>query len=205
MPICNECTTPCNCLVSEDGFRAGRGVEDGRRNTNVTGVGTVENPYVIEFQQSGLYRPPSGEIHKNGQITFNATGDDVSGATVQWESPTGTFTFYLASFMALTTGNFHVVGANCVFPANATGTRRLEIIGIDEEGNQHVVAGDSQTGSAARATRLSCSAFTAGLLTPNPAILPIFSNPKIDVWTVGILQDSGGSLTADIKFWMTTL
>ena len=204
MPTCG-CTTPCNCLVDEDGYRSGH-PEQGRRSTVVTGRGVAEDPYVIEFQLSGEYRPPSAEIRMTGVVIANNFGtvEFFTPENVQWESPNNNV-YTAVSFYFMLTGSFHAVGASASFAANATGTRHLDIFGIDEEGNGHFVAGNTQHGNATRPTICATSTLTAGLFTPTPAVLANFSNQRINVFNIGVRQTSGVALTTNLKFWMTTI
>lgn len=208
MPTCNQCATPCNCLLTEDGFRAGRGDTDGRRNTTVTGNGTADNPYVTSFQMSGEYRPPAGELRKtNSETTVNNVGESILTDSVYWESPGTVFFYYPASgLVALTVGNFHVVGASVSFAPAATGSRRMSLFGNDQDGNTYRVAGDVQHGTTGSNTILSCAGFTSGVLTPSPDVQAVFSNTNIDTWAIGVSQDSGGDLDIEeVRFWMATL
>lgn len=207
MPTCNQCLTPCNCLMSEDGFRAGRGNEDGRRNSVLTGVGTTTDPYVVQFQMSGEYRPPAGELRAANLTVNNTSTKNVTSAdapSIYWDSPDSVFTFYPGVLLTLTTGNYHVVGASASFAANSTGVRRLALLGTDETGGTYTVAGDEQSGHATKNTILTCSGFNTGVLTPSPAIFVTFSNTKINTWAVGLWQNSGVPLLVTCKFWMVT-
>lgn len=207
MPTCNQCLTPCNCLMNEDGFRAGRGDEDGRRNTVISGVGTTTDPYVIQFQMSGEYRPPSGELRVSPITVNNSSAKFVTTAdapSVYWDSPGSVFTFYPGNLLTITTGNYHVVGASASFAANSTGVRRLAILGTNETGATYTVAGDEQSGHATKNTILTCTGFNTGVLTPSPAIAVVFSNTQINGWAVGLWQNSGVSLQVTFKFWMVT-
>lgn len=207
MPTCNRCGTSCNCLLTEDGFRAGRGAVDGRRNTTVTGNGSFENPYVTSFQMSGEYRPPAGELRAGPENTTNGVGEFLYSDSVYWESPSSVFFYYPnAGFVGLTEGNFHVVGASVSFAPMSSGSRRLTLHGLDQNGERYRLAGDVQDGIAGTSTVLSCAGFSSGVLTPGPSIQAMFSNTRIDAWAVGVRQDSGGDLEVqEMRFWMATL
>lgn len=207
MPLCNSCLTPCNCLVTEDGFRAGRGTEDGRRNTVVTGVGTTENPFVIQFQMSGEYRPPSGEVRITDEATLSGIGDLVdSGISIYWDSPNSIFTFRPNNGLtALLTGTYHMVGASASFAPAPGGVRRLTIFGVDEGGNSYYMAGDTQNGNATKSTICTTSGFSAGILTPSALVATVFSNTKINAWAVGLFQSAGVAINVQVKFWVVTV
>lgn len=217
--ICG-CINPCNCLVEEDGLYAVR-PQDGRRNTVVSGTGTPANPIVIEFQHSEFYRPPAGEVRvfdktiPSAVTPGNAVGPSEGDTLVTiYQTPTTVFSVVALPFteaITSTKGHFHVVGASARFAANAGGSqRRIGIIGLPPDpaviSDDLLLAAQEGLGNAGRDTVLTCTGFSPGLLIPPSPLSPNVSDTRIDLWAVGVNQDSGGPLLIEeIKFWMVTV
>lgn len=212
---CQNCTATCNCQLSEDGYEAFRS-QDGRHNITVSGNGTGENPFVLEFQQSEFYRPPAGELSISTSRVFISGADErvdpsQDSVVTIYESPNDFFLFIpTASTDAVTFVNntFHVVGASLTFVAQSSGIRFMRIKSPHPlNGSDVYVAGNSQGGRATSPTTLTCAGYSPGFMpgpsTPIPALL---SDISIDGWGIGFWQTSGSPLTVTkIKFWAVTL
>lgn len=207
-----NCVSPCNCLVTEDGFNANRS-DDGRRNTVVSGFGSINDPYVIEFQQSEFYRPPSGERRSTHTLNVSTTGTfgifSVGAAFIDvYQSPGEVFiiipTSVVSNYIAATRGYFNIVGASATFaPSNTTGARKLMISGSKPDGLDAFLTGVTQHGSASVSTILTCSMMTPGVFIERPTngIKKGYSH-----WIVTVRQNSGAPINvSNVKFWMTTL
>lgn len=203
MPICNECTSPCNCRIDEDGPFSNR-FDDGRRNTTVSGNGTEDNPYTIHFQQSGEYRPPSGEVKVDTVSTTTSIGKLVASADspfVVWQSPVNVLAFFPGNAIVYLFERFNVVGASATFAAHATGERRLALFGTRVDGETNWIGGDVQHGNTSVATKLKTVGYSSGVITTGA-----LTESRINAFVVGLYQTSGTTLAVtNIKFWVTTV
>ena len=207
------CLEPCNCELDEDGFFSNR-LSDGRRSTTTDGDGSLENPYVIHFQESEFYRPPSGELSVTPLVIANSPAGarviDPPNATYTptYQSPGQVFFAFPTGFdeFAAFKGTFHIVGVSGSFAANATGSRWISIGSVRPEGGSAFInAAEVQSGNASEPTFLSCSGFAPGLFdfTGVPGVT---SDPRIDVFYFQVSQNSGSDLLfSNIKFWITTI
>lgn len=213
------CINPCNCLVTEDGYFASR-PQDGRRNTIVSGVGTVTNPLVIEFQQSEFYRPSTGEQQVFNINVENEASGGTEGVTqgnytfvTIYESPGAVFVSAPQPLFSTTSaaafGYFRIIGASASFASNATGQRNIAVMGTapGDPIIRSLIAGNTQEGNTGGNTILSCAGAAPGILDRNTdffTFFPEIANTTIDLWSIGVWQTSGGNLNIDtLKFWIT--
>lgn len=211
MPTCNECLTPCNCTIEEDGFWANR-PQDGRRNVVVEGSGTLLDPITISFMQSEFFRPEAAEVQaptKSVPTNDNTPVDADDYTVTVYQTPhqvlikaVGVFVQPLTAFH-----NYWIVGASATFPANATGERMIEI-GTDNADlvGSVRIAGNVQTAVAGASSVLSCAGFTPGLLLPEFS-LEGFLYKKAAPIQVALFQTSGGAPmnVTQIKLWVTMI
>jgi len=199
--------------MDEDGFFSLR-PGDGRRNTTVEGSGSLEDPYVIHFQQSEFYRPPTGEL-RVGPIVVSTNPvaavpiDPPSVTPIPfYESPGQIFFAFPDSSdeFAVVKGSLHLVGASATFQANGTGARWLSVGAARPDGNgAYIIAADSQSALAGQPTELSCCGLATGLFDFS-SVTSIVSNPRIDTFFIQVSQNSGVSLTlSNLKLWVTAI
>lgn len=130
-----DCQNPCSCWVAPDGDSPTvTGTGNGRFNTDVNGVGTTSDPYLIGFIDSEFYLPPAGEVFSTTTkvAANNATLDSVNFDTIVFDTPT----FFFVGFpffnisLYVPENRFWFVHASCLFKDNGfnTGFRKLGIV-----------------------------------------------------------------------------
>lgn len=72
------CSTPCGCVMADDGIKVIGdsyvvNTGEGRRNTVVSGTGTVSNPYTVSFIDSEFFRPEAGDHHVEGLLKISVS------------------------------------------------------------------------------------------------------------------------------------
>lgn len=222
MPPC-ECAAPCNCYFTEDGFFANR-PEDGRRNTIVTGTGSgsqggAQKPFVLEFQMSEFYRPPSTELRLFPRTIPDTTLGTLLTADlteIQYESPSSEVVLQSWERQTLTfqgigvaVDEFKIVGASAKFPASSVaGASSQLVIGAlnPKTGFNQTIASQRCPVRSNGPTYLTCSAFSPGILELPTSPLDFTPLHKMNVFYLSIGSTTDMAITVtDIKFWMTTI
>lgn len=205
------CQNPCNCTFFDDGVvRVGDAyVLDsgkGRRNTVVSGEGTVEDPYTVSFIDSEFYRPDAGEYtypNQDAVVEDHLVGFFPADGVVVYQTPSVVFGGLSEDVNPLIAnriakGFFQVFGASATFSASTTGTRKIYI--HDNHTEQNILASNTVDAGSENQT-LSCTGF-------HPGVFTTFGNstPGYPTYIVRVFQSSGGTLPlTNLKFWMGSL
>lgn len=212
MPTCsNECTTPCNCYIEEDGYYAER-PQDGRHNIMVSGNATIEDPLTFSFMHSEFFRPPAAEIQTSTFNLPNNSSEEPQGSgynVTVYQTPSAILIASPIGFAGIASNafsNFFMCGASATFPANATGLRLISISTSHPKTDvPYQVAGNVQPAVASRESKLSCSGFVPGYLKPtllSPGVVDFRTSPFI----VTVWQTSGVPLVVtNIKLWVSKI
>lgn len=156
MARCGECTSSCQCEMTQDGVLSLADAEGavfdlirtGRLTSTVEGSGSSANPFTVSFVDSLEYRPPAA----HGVSTTVGFGDGAPH-DVEWTSktygtplPSSGFVFILPAFpeeLYITDGLMQVVGASLVFTGGISGNYcAAEIqVGISPTYQRHTVGG----------------------------------------------------------------
>lgn len=209
MAINCGCVTPCNCVFADDGVVEVNGsyvvnTGQGRRNTVVSGDGSINNPITVSFIDSEFFRPEAGEFTFTNQSESSGSYEEldfVAGpANIIYQTPTDIFNTLISTIAFTVKGFFQFFGATAVFQSNTTGTRKL-IISYDD-GNLEQAAAGMTVDAPSESLTLTASGFYPGLFQPNASTPPVgFSKFRVYVW-----QDSGSALNlSNIKFWVGSL
>lgn len=205
------CTTSCTCVFADDGIvRIGDSYVmnsgKGRRNTVVSGQGSIQDPYTVSFIDSEFYRPDAGEYNfadHQSTIELEILSFSPDPPTVIYETPGVVFTGLTENFSPISPirgvkGFFQVVGASAEFSADTTGVRKLMIVYLDAV--QHIIASNTVDAGAETQT-LSCTGFNPGRFAPVGVNQTGFPN-----YMVRVFQNTGGTLQLTrLKFWMGSL
>lgn len=224
MPTCGQCTGPCNCYVTEDGFFSGN-PEEGRNTTQLSGSGTTEDPYVVHFLDQEEFRPRTAEFTFSNFTMAASSGADSGdikvigslspGHTVQYVSPinfiigdpsTGGSTGYDGNPRYLQ-GHYWIIGATITYAqaADTASDYRYLLVAAAQGSvgsiNLPVVAAQTTSGGGSDPLTLSCEGFFPGVWTPVSGLASI-----IQQFEVYGFQDSGGPLAvSELKVWITQI
>lgn len=213
MPTCSdECTTPCNCYIDEDGYWAER-PQDGRHNIAVSGSATIEDPLTFSFLQSEFFRPPAAEIRRSMVSTTTGSVKTVDGTTFDitiYQSPNKILIaapVALAIETSIAFGNFFLCGASATFTANGTGDRVINIVSGDSfDDTPYQIAGNAQPGLAAKDSILSCCGFVPGYLDKTGLIDPGILDNRLTAFIVSVYQTSNANMNvSNIKLWVSKI
>lgn len=204
------CSTPCGCVMADDGIKVIGdsyvvNTGEGRRNTVVSGTGTVSNPYTVSFIDSEFFRPEAGEFSfPNQDVTNNAYDllDFSNGpGVVAYQTPHTIFLRLEGGGLGDFTvkGFFQFVGASVEFANSTVGARKIVISYVDGA-NVRTFAGNTSEAPGESLT-LSTVGFFPGRFSPSITHPVGFSEFKVHVW-----QDSGGNMSiTNLKFWVGSL
>lgn len=229
MPTCGGCSQICNCYVNEDGFFAERS-EDGRRNTVVSGGGfDANNPFILEFQLSELYLPPSTEVRVPLMSATNAPlfSEVYNSVTFdeehffQYESPEpGVITPPPALLgpgsarptLGVHIGEFNLIGASAKFPPAASGNFALTVAALSPSDfaltgvDLNSIAGSKMSANPATSTYCSCYGFAPSRFEFGNISTVLVGPPKLQLIYVELFQSTGSTINVtDIKVWLTTI
>lgn len=208
----NGCQNPCNCTFFDDGVvQLGSGdyvlnSGKGRRNTVVSGKGTIKDPITVSFIDSEFFRPEAGEYTFPDQEAdledtyvnfFPATG------VVVYQTPGKVFgsldeTFTPFNFSRTVKGFYQIFGASATFSADSTGARRIAILNNDT--SQNILAA-STVDAGSESQTISCTGFHPGVFAHFGAL-----KPGYPFYMVRVYQNTGGTLQlTNLKFWVGSL
>lgn len=204
---CNACKNPCNCVVSDDGAIILDGSYNfldnpSRRNSVVSGNGTLANPYTVSFIDSEFYRPVVGEAVTPVQSITDSDLNfvDLASGTVIYSSPTPA-SLSLRDDEALVFGLFLVVGITVTFTGSTTGVRKIAILEISAEGNVNRVIGSSSCSADTEDLTLNASGFTMGRLVGDLVNIVQFNR-----FSIAVQQSSGGALNiSSASLWIASV
>ena len=208
MPQCLDCSSPCNCYIEEDGFRANRS-QDGRNNIIVEGSGSVDDPFTFSFMHSEFFRPKAEEILAPSIVVPSTSPDQrpisfyTTSVYYNGEHAIIGIPFALIPGVMGVFGNYFMVGASATFSANATGIRKIAICSDDITGGPtRAFAANAQMGLAGRDTTVSCEGFISGYLTVSSGVV----DTRLSLMIVQLYQSSGvDNIVKNVKLWVTQI
>lgn len=209
MVMCG-CISPCNCSISEDGY-FGNAPSRGRANTQVTGNGSVSDPFVLSFIDSVNFRPQAAEVRYPNRTVADGTTTTISSPSspfkgiVIYQTP-GLVLLAFSLFNSIVlNAHYFIVGASVEWAATGPLGGRNLWIEADTSGPNvlpnRVIAGTSQSATNT-VTVQTCSGYFPGIYTFNLDTSGFTSEFKIGVKQDGVAV---GIPISNIKFWVTTI
>jgi hypothetical protein len=204
------CTSGCSCHAEEDGFFANDS-EHGRRNTVVTGNGTLSDPWTVSFIDSVQYRPVAAEIRYPDRSLDGIQTLNGEGITVVYKTSPNNKTVFVGyptptSPSMIVSGNYFIVGAAAEFQANAdAGTKKaISIRAAHATLGFIIIAGAVTAGLTTEDMILTASGYSPGLF--GDELVASGFGPRTQAFTVAIRETTAGALNIKkLKFWVAII